>query len=288
MFAGSDGANDQPADNGSEQQNTKAEENKTEESANQNQTQNQNQQKNEDSSSRKVTDEEAKLLKEVMKKKDQIESLKKEIDQFKAVNESVSALGGLEAVKKLVAEKKAAEEKAKEEEQKKLEERGEWEKLKASMAEEHHKALDALQKQIDELKSGLNTRDHEINELTIGTAFNNSRFIADSTVLTPSKMRTLYGSFFEYENGEVVGYNKPRGAQGRTAFVDQFGNHVSFEESIKKIVDADPDKDTIIRARGKQGSNSNNQYSGTEEKKTMPNGGVNRILAGLKAGQLKF
>lgn len=280
MFAGSDGANDQPADTDAEKT---SETPKPDNSADAN-----NKQEGESNNSRKVTDEEAKLLKEVMKKKDQIESLKKEIDQFKAVNDSVSALGGLEAVKKLVAEKKAAEEKAKEEEKKKLEERGEWEKLKSSMAEEHHKALDELQKQINDLKNGLNTRDHEINELTIGSAFNNSRFIADSTVLTPSKMRALYGSFFEYENGEVVGYNKPRGAQGRTAFVDQFGNHVGFEESIKKIVDADPDKDTIIRARGKQGSNSNNQYSGTDEKKTIPNGGVNRILAGLKAGQLKF
>lgn len=284
MFAGSDGANDQPADNGSEDQSPQNNEKKAAEPASQPQTKSEN----DTSVTRKVTDEEAKLLKEVMKKKDQIESLKKEIDQFKAVSDSVSALGGLDAVKKLVAEKQAAEEKAKEEEKKKLEERGEWEKLKASMAEEHHKALDVLQKQIDELKNGLNTRDHEINELTIGSAFNNSRFIADATVLTPSKMRALYGSFFEYENGEVVGYNKPRGAQGRTAFVDQFGNHVGFEESIKKIVDADPDKDTIIRARGKQGSNSNNQYSGTDEKKTIPNGGVNRILAGLKAGQLKF
>lgn len=286
MFAGSDGADDQPADKGSEEQNARSDVTKTPEPVPQNETQSQSE--NDASVTRRVTDEEAKLLKEVMKKKDQIEALKKEIDQFKVVNESVSALGGLDAVRKLVADKKAAEEKAKAEEKKKLEERGEWEKLKASMAEEHHKALDVLQKQIDELKNGLSAREHEINELTIGTAFNNSRFIADSTVLTPSKMRALYGSFFEYENGEVVGYNKPRGAQGRSAFVDQFGNHIGFEESIRKIVDADPDKDTIIRARGKQGSNSNNQYSGTEEKKTMPNGGVNRILAGLKAGQLKF
>lgn len=125
MFAGSDGANDQPADNGTEQQTPQPEVNKAPEPAPQNQTQTQTKPENDSSVTRKVTDEEAKLLKEVMKKKDQIESLKKEIDQFKVVSESVSALGGLEAVKKLVADKKAAEEKAKEEEKKKLEERGE-------------------------------------------------------------------------------------------------------------------------------------------------------------------
>ena len=79
------------------------------------------------------TDAEAKLLKEVMEKK---EALKKVNAEKAELAEKLARFDGvdLEAVKQLLAEKQ-------ERENAELERKGEWDRLKAQMAEQHKKEL---------------------------------------------------------------------------------------------------------------------------------------------------
>lgn len=227
-----------------------------------------------------MTDAEAKLLKEVMEKKALIKEQGEEIKKFKEMASALEALGGLDAFKSMVEDRKA-------EELKKAEAKGEWEKLKAQMAEEHAKATEGYKTQIAELQSKLKTEESKIAELTVGAAFSNSEYLKSKTVLTPSKARIIYGDYFDIaEDGTVQAFDKPRGTSGRTALVDQMGNGLGFEAAIEKIMMADPDHDSLMRAKGANGagSSSTGTRSPFESTKTEPKkSGLDMIAAGISS-----
>lgn len=213
-----------------------------------------------------MTDAEHKLLKEVMDKKAQIKEQADKINQLEAVTKALEELGGLDAIKKMVQAKKEAE-------QKDLEARGEWEKLKTQMAEEHVKATKSLNDQIADLQGKLKAEEAKIAELTVGAAFANSEFLKSKTILAPNKARVIYADHFDISaDGSVVAYDKPRGAAGRTALVDAVGNGLGFEAAIEKIIMADPDHDTLLRSKGSAGSGSGttNHVASQNQQTTKP------------------
>lgn len=221
------------------------------------------------------SDEEARLLKENMKRKEKEAELTKELNTAKSVLSQLEELGGLDALKAIVTERKTAEEK-------KLEEKGEWDRLKQSMATEHQKSVDALKAQQAELSNANAALLAQINELTIGSAFSNSAFITSETTYTPAKARIIYGEHFELVEGKVVGYDKPRSAKDRTPLVDSRGEPVSFEDAMKKIVEADPEKDFVLKSKAKPGASSATkpvQGAKTE----APASSTDKIGAGLKS-----
>lgn len=222
------------------------------------------------------SDEEAKLLKEIMKKKEEIAKLQKSAADSASILEKLNALGGLESLESLVTAQKEAE-------KKKLEEAGEWDRLKAQMAEQHDKTVKELKKVIEDQTAKQSALIGQLDELTIGASFNQSQFIKN-TILTSSKARTVYGAHFDLVDGEVVGYDKPRGVAGRTPIVDAYGNNVSFDEALKKIVEADPEKDSIIKSQLGAGAGSGsakpNKKKETEE---VADGSISKISAGLRA-----
>lgn len=227
---------------------------------------------------RKVSDEEARLLKENMKKK---EALDRATAELKKAQESLKRYDGIdpEAVKKLLAEQKTAEEKQ-------LEAKGEWDRLKARMAEEHGKEINTLQQQIQQLSEQLNSTQSTIKDLSVGTQFSQSKFIAEELTLTPAKARVIYGEYFDVEDGKVVGYDKPRGSANRTAIVDQYGNSVGFEDALRKIIDADPEKDHLLKSKMKPGAGSDSKKPAGTTKTEVPVDGISRIAAGLKGIKL--
>lgn len=225
------------------------------------------------------TDEEARLLKEVMAKKEALKAREGEIAELKKQMAEFEALGGFEQMKKWADEAKALAEEKKAQEKKSLEERGEWDKLKAQMAEEHAKATEGYKSEIVELKQKLANESNRIVELTIGSAFNGSSYLKDHTILPPNKARALWGSYFDVsETGEVVGYDKPRGVAGRTQLVDQVGNPLSFEKAIEKVIGSDPDAESFIRAPGAAGSGSSSKGNSTPAQKP-----TSKITSGLDA-----
>ncbi|MGV1754841.1 DUF6651 domain-containing protein [Agrobacterium sp. CG674] len=215
------------------------------------------------------------LLREVMDKKTK---LKDATAAAAAASAKLKEYEGIDVAKyrELVQKEKDAETAA-------AEARGDFERVKTMMAEEHAKGVKTLQEQIDDLTKQLGTRDTTINDLTVGNDFGSSSFIKDSLTLTPNKARQLYGAHFEVENGQTVAYDKPAGKANRTKFVDASGNALSFDEAFKRIVDADPDKESLLKAKVKEGSNSNSNQSKTPPKPvTTGLSGVDRIRASFE------
>lgn len=202
-------------------------------------------QKPDNKDGKKISDSEAKLLKDVMAKKT---ALKEANDKLKAADEKLKSFEGIDPakVRELLKQQQDAE-------TAKLEAQGQWDKLKAQMAEAHKAELASVQAQRDALQAQLGQKDSTISELTVGNAFANSSFIREELVLTPNKTRAAFGTHFDYLDGAVVGYDKPAGAKDRTLLVDASGEPLSFEDALRKLVDQDSERDDILKSKLKTG-----------------------------------
>lgn len=217
--------------------------------------------------------EKAALLREVMEKK----------AKLKEAQDAIAAYEGVDPakVKALLKAEKDAEVAA-------AEAKGDFERVKTMMAEEHKKEVERLQALIDANATATSEKDALIDKLTIGNDFGTSTFIKDSLTLSPAKIRVMYGSHFEVKDGRTVGYDKPAGAAGRTLLVDASGNPVGFEDAMKRIVDADPDKKDILKADVLPGSSSKTTPAAAAAAPGTPANpalfGASRIAAGLAKG----
>lgn len=221
-----------------------------------------------------LSDSEAKLLKELMAEKNANKDLKGKATQLDALNKELAELGGIDALKALVAAKADADKKA-------LEEKGEFETVKKMIVEENQKLVQVANDKAAAAEAEIAKRDAIIDELTIGAAFGSSAVVAD-TVLTPTKARQIFGAHFERVDGQIVGYDKPKGEAGRTQLIDGSGKPLSFDAALKKLVDADPDRERLMKSKLKQGAGSGTtDDSKTPEKSELH--GASRIAAALAA-----
>jgi hypothetical protein len=196
-----------------------------------------------------VSDSEAKLLKENMKRKEELQRAREELAAASAITSVVQELGGIDALKGLVQAARDAE-------TAKLEEKGEWTKLKEAMTAEHQRQLTEATTRAAAIEAEKAKLEGRIIDLTIGQQFASSQYIAGDLILTPTKARALYGDHFDFVDGNVVGYTKPKGAADRSPIVDASGDPLPFDAAMAKIIDSDPEKDHLLRAKGKSGSGS--------------------------------
>lgn len=228
----------------------------------------------------KPSDESAKLLKEVMKHKDEAKALKDQLKRFEGIDP--------EAVRTILAERETAEREraqaAERAEEERLKAAGDYEALRRKMADEHTKAIKERDEREAELAKKITGLQSTIGDLTVGRGFSDSQFVRDSLVLTPSKARVVYGSHFDVVDGKVVGYDKPKGAPDRAPLVRADGSHLSFEDALKAIVESDPEKEQILRSTTKAGTAIKNSPEGknTHAPKLF---GTSRIAAALAAGR---
>lgn len=223
---------------------------------------------------RQMTDEAARLLKDVMKHKDRAKALEAELQSLKSV------LGDLKPddVAKLVSQQREQERLA-------LEKRGEYDRIIEQVRQEHTREKGTLAEQIETLRNQLNERDRAIEEMTVGRSFAESAFIREKSKLPPSIARKEFGSFVDLVDGQVVVFDKPRGASERTPLVDAQGKYKSFEEAIAQLYSAHPDSKDLIKAQGKPGAGSGNVDLGTKkpnDEKPVATG-VNRIANAIAA-----
>lgn len=197
-----------------------------------------------------LSDSEAKLLKDLMKHKD---TAKTEKAAREALEAKLKEFEGIDP--KAVREMLTQKQKQQEEE---LEKKGQWETLKANMAAAHQAEKEKLEADLKDLREQISSRDSTIDELTIGSQFSNSGFIKESLNMTPSKARVVYGSHFELVDGVLTGHDKPRGSKDRSPLVDASGNALPFDKALSAIVEADPDRDELLKSKSKTGSNSGN------------------------------
>lgn len=228
-----------------------------------------------------ISDSEAKLLKEVMEKKNKLKAVEAKAAELEA---NLKRFEGIDpdAVRALLQAQK-------DEEAKKLEAKGEFDRVKTQMIEEHSRETAALKQLITETQNDSASLRAQIAELTVGNAFGSSPFIRDELALTVNKTRQVYGSHFEFVDGQVVGYDKPAGAKDRTVLVDGKGDPLNFDLALKKIVDADPDREQLLRSRAKPGAGSSTSLTGRSkgaEGATDSLVGRGKIAAALSKGVL--
>jgi hypothetical protein len=218
-----------------------------------------------------VSDKEVDLRKEVMEKKGKIKTLTAEIE---ALNKKFEGIDPAKVRELLDAQKKA--------EEAELERKGDFDRLKQRMADEHKSEMAKKDAELEDLKGRLSKSSGVIEELTVGQAFGNSPYIREELVLTPAKARIVYGAHFDIEDGKIVGYDKPRGASERTKLVDARGESIPFEDAMKKLVDGDPDKERLLKAKGKPGASSSTTAEKGKENAPELRGAA-RITAALAA-----
>jgi len=225
----------------------------------------------------KVSDAEAKLLKELMKHK---EAAKKAAAEKKALEEKYAGLD-VDEIKALLAKREEDETNA-------LEKKGEYDRLLAKQREAADAKIKEALEKAEKAEQDKATLLKQIEALTTGNAFSNSKFVTEKLTLTPAKAKALYGSHFDFVDGKMVAYDKPRGEADRTPIVDATGETVSFEAAIEAIINEDPDKDYLIKADIKPGAAS--KQSNVEKKPQYPQFAdtTDKIAAGLEAFNKQF
>jgi hypothetical protein len=234
----------------------------------------------------KLTDKEFELLTDAMKHKATAREAKRLADEATA---KLKAFEGIDPAKirdliKAEETAKAAQVAA---ELKAAEKAGDVERIKAMMAEEHTKVVTTLETTIKDKDAALDVAQNTISDLTVGAAFSNSTYIKDELVLTPHIARQVYSSYFDVVDRKVVAFDKPRGEAGRTPLTGADGKGVGFEDAIKKIVEAQPDKDSILKSKLGSGAQSRTEKGNTTENKDGELKGAARIAAALSAGAFK-
>jgi hypothetical protein len=238
-----------------------------------------------------MTDSEAKLLKENMAAKAKVAAAEAAVAE---ANERLKAFEGLDPKKvaELVAAAATAEAAKVAAEKAALVKAGDFERLQEMMKTEHQAEVGVVKAEVTTTKTALDVALKTIDDLTVGSAFDNSKFVADELVLTPSIARNEFGTHFDVVNGQTIAFDKPRGAEGRTKLVNGSGDAISFEDAIRKLVDARSDKDKILRSGLKPGARSSTTTTTVKER--LANGGAvdetrgaARMALALSKGALK-
>lgn len=226
-----------------------------------------------------MTPAERKLLKESMKRKEKIQEQDSTIQDLSTKLKAWEGLDPAE-VRDLLKQRKEAETAS-------LESKGEYEQVKTQMIEAHTKEVEERDSKIAELTEALSKRDSKIADLTVGHAFASSKYITEGLTLPPGKARTLYGNHFEIaDDGSVIGYDKPTGAEGRARLVDKDGEPLSFDGALARIVDKDSDRDALVRSKVKPGAGSSTTDDGGGDAGKTEVRGRDRIKGSLESGQL--
>ena len=222
-----------------------------------------------------VDDEKARLLKDVMKNKAARVAAE---TAAAAAAANLAAFDGITPaeVAQFRADKAASDLAA-------AEARGDYDRIVASMREQTEAREAAAAATSAERDAKLKTAEDRINELTVGRAFGDSKFLSTSTILSPTKARKLYSDHFEFEDGEFVAYDKPEGAKNRTRLVNARGDDLSFDEAIEKIVKADPDYESVARSTLLSGASTAPLSTTREDTKPSSGSGKTRIAAALAA-----
>lgn len=228
-----------------------------------------------------LKDADAKLLKENLRRKNQLREAKQALDTTR------SELDGLkqkfqgidpDQVRQLIAEKA-------ERDRQEAEKAGDFERVKEMMAEAHRTQLEQKEAELSATKQTLERATSTIGKLTVNLQFSNSKYIHNNLIVPPAKAQKLWADHFDPDdNGTLVAFDKPRGSEGRTKLVDGQNRPLSFDDAIKHLVEKDADKDTLIKSTLKNGAGSKSSDVDANKK---PNSGqlfgAARITAALAA-----
>lgn len=222
------------------------------------------------------TDDEAKLLREVMEKKAKLETAEA---AAAAATEALKAFDGVdvEEYRKLKAAQAEADKQAAEKAQ-------DWTKLKDMMAAEHATQVAAKDKDIAEARAAAATAAKEVEDLRVDRAFTTSEYVTNDLTLPPLKARQIYGDRIGVVDGVVVGYDKPAGTDGRQVLVGADGKPLAFDEVVKRMVEADADAEKLKKSKMVPGAGGRTDNAGRRDQNgKIEVKGMARMAAILKS-----
>ena len=220
-----------------------------------------------------------KLIREVMEKKAALKLANEEKTALEAKLKSFEGID-VEAVKVLLKEKADAA-------LADAEKKGEFDRVKAAMIEQAAAEKAEIEAKFKTSQEAISAKDEVIAKLTFGNSFASSEFIRNDMHLSSDKAQLLYGRFFEVgKDGVMVAYDTPVGSSTRTPLVNAKGENLSFDEALRKIVDKDPDKETLLKSKVIPGPKSKTtETKQTADRKPGELFGAARILASLNAAK---
>lgn len=133
---------------------------------------------------------------------------------------------------------------------KKLLDAGEVDKLKDQIKAE-------FTNQLGEKDKALGTLQTRIDGMLVDGVFANSQFVRDSIAVPPDMFQATFRDRFKIEDGKVTAYDK---AGNRLMSKSRVGEYAEPDEALQLLVDAHPQKETILKAD--LGSGSGNQGGG--------------------------
>ncbi|KAA0573490.1 hypothetical protein [Azospirillum sp. Sh1] len=232
-----------------------------------------------------LSEQEAKLLKDLMKHKNRAKEAEDSAAQAKKEKEElekrVAELLGVEGIDELQGRLEAI----RQDEETRLRAAGEFDKLKDRLVSEHTKEIQKLQgtlnQQVGDLKKQLEQANGQIRKLLVSNAFAGSAFINGELVITPTHAERLYGDHFKVEvDGEGNPVMRAYNAKGEP-LIDSAGNPLPFDAALAEIVNADPGKTSLFRPKAKPGAGSGALGTGGEATQKPQARGVARIAQGL-------
>ena len=202
----------------------------------------------------------------------EVERLRKEQEKFKGIDPAQARANAEKVAQAEAAARQAEKEKAEAE--------GNLERLREIQNEEHEAAIREEREKREAAEQRSAALEARMDRAARTSACANSRYLSSETILSGPKAERIYGDYVEIEDGEGVVYDAPEGAKKRAKGMDGRGNPLPFDEAIKKVIEADPDKDSFVRSKLKPGANSKTETSGKPEKGASRH---SRLVAGLKA-----
>jgi len=189
---------------------------------------------------------------------DRLAALQAELEEAKALAAKFNGLDP-EAARAALAEIEKAKKEAAEAEKEKLKAEGNFEKLRELQQAEADARIAAAEKARIEAEEAARTAQERLNQALIDTAFANSKFLQEETILSGPKAQRLFRDHVEIENGQIVVYDKPADAAGRAKVMDTKGNPLPFNEAIKSVIEADEDRDAFLKTKVTPGAGSKTQ-----------------------------
>lgn len=209
----------------------------------------------------------------------ELEKVKAELATARA---EAAKFDGIDPVKaKADAAAVAAAEKAKlEAEKAKAEAEGNFEKLKELQDAETASRLEAANAATEQAKADAEAARKEARNARLSAAFATSKFLDAETILTPGKAEAIYGAHVEIENGVPIVFDAPSTAAKRAKIMDAKGNPLPFDQAMKKVIEADPDKDALLKSKIAPGGGSKTVDAPSSEKRAGDR--LSRLAAGIK------
>ncbi|MCA3183912.1 MULTISPECIES: DUF6651 domain-containing protein [unclassified Cupriavidus] len=170
--------------------------------------------------------------------RERFEKAETALKAFDGLSDPAAAIAALETVKNL--------------NDKKLVDAGEVQKVKDQAIQSVRAEFEPVVKERDALKT-------QLFDEKIGGAFARSKFIGEKVAIPTDFVQATFGKHFTIEEGRIVA----KDANGNQLFsTTRHGEPANFEEALSMLVDAHPQRDSILKGSGASGSGAQGHGGG--------------------------